>query len=262
LPDLPPGARAEKARLHRVVFVFQQPISKGTAEMADQSQPGEMPKTDPEVKEPLTDVSKPEPQAKKAEMAATPEELQNIKDELEKTRKALGERNKENAERRKRLEELEAAEAERQKAAMTEAEKLQARIKELETANAESATRLKAQEHRELQTKVAKAVAKELGLPFEAVEALADRLRGETEEDLAADAKIVFAVLPKPQQENTPEEKNKLKAKIEPTNPNQGQKGETREQARGRLLGTSVNTWDSNLAKEHGGGYSIVEKGE
>jgi hypothetical protein len=84
-------------------------------------------------------------QSKEAEMAdetatievETPEvEQDDSKAELERTRLALKAANKESADRRKRLEQLEAAEAERTSAAMTETDRLKA---ELEAEKAKSA---------------------------------------------------------------------------------------------------------------------------
>lgn len=151
-------------------------------------QPGEMPNTDAKVEEPLTDVSKGTPETK-AEIALTPEQFQKQQEELEKTRKALKEANKEAAERRKRLDELEKIEADRKAAEMTDQEKREAYIKQLETEKAQLEARQRDIEHRELQRKV----AKEANLP----DGLAERLRGETEEDLQADAKLMLELLPK-----------------------------------------------------------------
>lgn len=167
--------------------------------------------------------------------------------ELEKTREALKKANKESAERRKRLEELEAKEKERELAAMSETEKLQARLKELETQAAEKDQLLKTKERQDLQYKVAKTVAKELGLSIETAEGLADRLKGETEDEITEDAKIVFALLPKQQEAKKPT------PKIDPTNPGDAVKGETRAQIRERTLGGNKSVWGS-------GTVTMVEK--
>ena len=201
----------------------------------------------PEVKEPLTDKPKQEQPEKKVETTLNPEQFQEQQVELEKTRKALKEANKEAAERRKRLEELEKAEADRKAAEMTEAEKQQARIKELEEKAQQYELKLKESERRELQRRI----AKEAGLP----EGLAERLRGETEEEMAADAKTVLELLPK--QEAKVDEKTKP-PKLPVTNPADGKKGETRAQKAERLgLGQRVNVWDGDLTKKQGGGVEI-----
>ena len=63
--------------------------------------------------------------------------------ELERTRAALKAANKEAADRRKRLEQLEAAEAERQAAAMTETDRLKAEIEQANTRAAQADERAK-----------------------------------------------------------------------------------------------------------------------
>lgn len=214
-------------------------------------QPGEMPTT-PAVEEPK-DAPKEEPKADTAS-SATPSATEV---ELEKTREALKKANKEAAERRKRLDELEKAEADRAAAAMTETERKEARIKELETAKQEIESKLKQREYADLQTKVAKAVSKELGIPYELVETIADRLRGETEEELTDDAKKIFAVLPKPQEEP----QKKAAPKLEPTNPGNGVQGETLEQRKQRLRGDNKSKmYDPTWVSNNGGGASFVEK--
>lgn len=186
--------------------------------------PAETPKS--EAKQPETDVKG------AAELEA----------ELEKVRKALKDANKEAAERRKRLDELEESDKKRKEAEMSEAEKVANRIKELETNNAQYQNQLKQYELEKLQNKVGKAVAKELGLPFEQVEPFVDRLRGNTEEELTADAKAVFAVLPKPQEPEKPKQKSQPV-----TNPAGGEKGETKEQIRERVFGKKGNPFTGGV---------------
>lgn len=84
---------------------------------------------------------------------------------------------------KKRLEEIDAAEAKRAEAELTEAQKAQKRVAELE-AELNVTRREKAQQ----------AAAKAVGLDL----SLADRLHGETPEELAADAKALLDRLPKP----------------------------------------------------------------
>lgn len=166
--------------------------------------------------------------------------------ELERLRSALKERNKEELARRKKLEELEAKEKEREQAAMTESEKLNARLKELEEANALKDQQLKQTERRELQRKV----AKETGLP----DGFAERLRGETEDELKADAATVLELLPKQEAEK----KQPNAPKLDVTNPGDGKKGETQAQKKARLLGGHVNPWGSEGAADRGGGVIVV----
>lgn len=182
--------------------------------------------------------------AKEAEEKAAreAEDPKMLKAELEKARSALKERNKEEAARRKKLEELEAAEEGRKKAAMTESEKAAARIKELEALAAEKDNQIKQAERRELQRKV----AKEVGIP----EVFASRIAGDTEEDMTADAKTILEALPKPEAE--PKDKKKAPVLI-PTNPANGQKGETEAQAKARIFGPPSGPFDT-------GTVSFVEK--
>jgi len=113
----------------------------------------------------------------------TTETVAVSKAEFDKMQAALKEANRESAQRRKRLEELEAQEASRKEAAMTETEKATKRAAELEA-------KLKAYERTDAQRKVAEKV----GLPA----ALATRLQGETPEELESDAKALLETLPKP----------------------------------------------------------------
>lgn len=193
-------------------------------------------------------TNKKEPEAEKPPEAKVEAESKvDTKDaellaELEKMRKALKEANKEAAARRVRLEELEKAEADRKTAEMSEVEKAQAKLNELEAQKNELEQKLKMAERRELQHKVAKAV----DLP----DGLAERLRGETEEEMTEDAKTILALLP--QKEDTSSPKPPPKTPV--INPNNGQKGETRAQQKARLFGQRVNTWDKDFVDAHGGG--------
>jgi hypothetical protein len=207
---------------------------------------------DHKVEEPLTDLpkDKPEPKESKAGMVVAPEEFQETQKELEKTREALKKANKEAADRRKRLEELEAAEAKRNQDAMSETEKAQARIQQLETEKAQLEAKHREIERRDLQRKVAEAV----GLPL----ALAERLRGDSEEDLTDDAKSMLELLPK-KQEATPPEKHL--PKLDATNPGNGKLGETLAQKKDRLkIGTRTNPFMAGDAESRGGGVVQVEK--
>lgn len=185
---------------------------------------GEMPKAEPA----------------KVEVKADTEDKANAEAELEKLRKALKDANKEAAERRKRLEELEAAEAKRKEAEMTEAQKQEAKLKELETQKQELENKVKQQERRELQ----RVVAHEVGLP----EGFAERLKGETKEEMTEDAKALLELMPKQEAVKQPAAKQPV------LNPDNAMKGETTAQKKARIFGQRVNTWDSDFAKQHSGG--------
>ena len=146
--------------------------------------PGEMPTT-PEPEK--VTVAQPEPKP-----ALTPEQALA---ELEATRKALKDANREAAERRKKLEAYEKAEAEKAAAELSETER---RKKQLE----DTAAKLRAVEIANLKQRTAAAA----GLPPE----LADRLQGETEDDLKADAAALVKLMPPKQ------------PKAGPTNPAEG----------------------------------------
>jgi hypothetical protein len=136
----------------------------------------------------------------------------------------------------KAAEELSAAEQKRKEAEMTELQKLQA---ELEKTKAEA----KALQLKEMRRSAAAKV--ELPLVF------ADRLRGETPEELEADAKEILAALPKAPKPPA----------ISPTSPGAGaSQGETDAQALARIHGQSVNIFDPAFAKSRGGGVFFSDK--
>jgi len=165
---------------------------------------------------------------------ATAEEL---KAELEKAQRTLQNKSEETARLHKKLESFEKAEDERKKAAMTETERLEAELKE---ARKQLAQLTKAEQRR--------AAAEKTGLPL----AFADRLVGETPEELEADAMKLLEALPK----GAPKP-----PKVEPTNPGAGaSQGETIAQQRARIYGQGINVMDPQYAKEHGGGVFIKEK--
>lgn len=141
--------------------------------------------------------------------------------EFAKMQAALKEANKEAATRRKQLEAYEKAEAERKAAEMTETEKLAAKLKEYETklAQAERAA-------------LVRKVADEAGLPAQ----LAIRLQGDTEDELRADAEKLRELIPA--------EPAKPKLKIDPTNPGNAGRVETRAEKKARLMPSSVGVFD------------------
>jgi hypothetical protein len=134
----------------------------------------------------------------------------------------------------KKAEELAQAEEQRKQAEMTELQKLQA---SLEKAQAE----LKAAKIAEMKN----AIAAKVNLPL----AFADRLQGETPEELEADAKKLLEALPKPQP-----------PKVSPTSPSGASPGETIAQQRARVYGSGVSPLDPAYAKAHGGGVVWNEK--
>ena len=130
----------------------------------------------------------------------------------------------------KQAEELTAAEQKRKEAEMTELQKLTA---QLEKANAE----LKAAQLADMR----RTAAVEAGLPL----VFADRLKGETPEELAEDAKKILEALPKTPKTPT----------VSATNPGAGaSQGETIDQQRARVYGTGQNVLSPDFAKAHGGG--------
>lgn len=167
---------------------------------------------------------------------ATPETGAVSRAEFEAVQKALKEANKEAAARRKALEAYEADKKAREEAEMTDLQKAQKRLAELEGA-------LKATELKDRK----RAIADKVGLPA----VLASRLQGETEEELEVDAKALLETLPKP-------------AKASPgvvTNPGSGATAETTdEQFKAAIFGRGVNIWDIAKNSDKGGGIFITEK--
>jgi chromosome segregation ATPase len=149
--------------------------------------------------------------AKKEAPAPEPktETVESLKAQLETVAKALKEANNEAAKRRKRLDELEAEETKRKQDAMTESERIKA---ELEQTQKE----LKQTQRAILQ----RTVADETGLPA----VFADRLRGETPDELRQDAEALLKSIPK-----------QPKPQPGTTNPGSGRAGETDAQRRVRL---------------------------
>ena len=181
-----------------------------------------------------------EPQA-----GATPPESEKINGEPVDAARAMATIEKLRAEikelkpKARQAEELSEAEKKRKEAEMTEVQKLQA---ELEKSKAE----LKATQLIEMR----RAAAAKVELPV----AFADRLRGETPEELEEDAKKLLEALPKAP---------KIPA-LGATNPGTGaSQGETYEQQWARIHGQSVNPWDPNVHRQQGGGifFATPEEG-
>ena len=133
--------------------------------------------------------------------------------EIDQLRVALKKANSEAASKRKLLETFEAERKAREDAELSEMDKLRKELAE---------TRGKA-EWLELSQRKA-AIAAKVGLPS----ALADRLQGDTDEAMEADANTILALIPQPNGKKPPQ--------LQPTNPGNPQEvTETREQKLRRL---------------------------
>jgi hypothetical protein len=130
----------------------------------------------------------------------------------------------------KELEQLQSKEQERKQAELTDIERMKARADELE-----------AELKEERQGRLRLQVAAEYNLP----EALANRLQGESLEELKADAEQLAKLLPKPKKENPA---------LNPTDIGDGQKGETDAQKRARIYNKGVSLFDVDGIKKNGGG--------
>lgn len=146
---------------------------------------------------------------------------------LETIRK-LREIEKQHKQDKRELDRLKEAEAKRNEAEMTELEKAQKRSAELE-----------AELQRERGEKTRLKVAAKHQLP----DALAARLRGDTEEELDADAQELAKLLPK-----------KKDPVLSPNDIGDGRKGETDEQKRARIYNKGVDMFDVEAIKSKGGG--------
>jgi hypothetical protein len=199
------------------------------AEQESKLETGEDPKADPETGEAQKGAGE---QSK----TLTVEELQA---ENEKLAKALKDANKEAANRRKKLDEYEKAEQAKAEAEKTDLQKAHERAEKAEA------------EKKALELKVMRRdVAAKYSLP----EALIDRLKGETPEELEEDAKSLLEGLPKGEV--------KPKAKTNPTNPAGGSETETTAQKKERIFGPQFNPYSQQFAMEHGGGVRVPPKDE
>lgn len=172
-------------------------------------------------------------------VTTTAPETETVKGEVFDAARAMATIEKLRAENRalkplaRQAEELTQAEQKRKEAEMTELQKLQA---ELEKERAERKALMLTEMRR------AAAIKVELPLVF------ADRLKGETPEELEADAKVILEALPKAPKPPA----------IGATNPGAGaSQGETAEQQLARIHGKSANFFDPDWVKSHGGG--VVE---
>ena len=169
-----------------------------------------MPKTDepkPETGAPVTPPASPEVEQTEVETGkdGKPFDAARAQALIDK----LDAEAKEGRKAAKRLAELEAKEKARADAELSELEKANQKNVELEA-------RILAAERRELQRKIAERVK----LPA----AFAERIQGETEADMEADATVLLAAMPA-----------KGAPPLNPTNPGAPQTGETDDQRRERL---------------------------
>jgi hypothetical protein len=180
----------------------------------------------------------PSPVEGQAETQTSAEMVQISAAELVDIRAALKKANAEAAKYRKTAEQVEAERKAKEEAEMTELQKWQRKAQELEAAVAT-----------ERRTRLQQEVAAKVGLPGK----LADRLKGDTPEEMEADAKEILDTLPKPQP---------------PTKPSPGivanpgvnaSQQETEAQQRARLFPT-VNPFDPDTAKSLGGGVFFLDK--
>ena len=156
--------------------------------------------------------------------------------QLEETRKALQKANREAAERRKMLEKYELERKQKEDAELSEAERYKKQADELTA----ELTKLR---HIDL----ARRVAEKTGLPM----ALAERLRGDDEETMTADAEALLATLPK----TAP-----VPTAIPPANPGKAKVEDNEARLRSIITGDSASIFNPAKAREMGGGAFSVDK--
>jgi hypothetical protein len=135
----------------------------------------------------------------------------------------------------KKADDLEAAEKARKEAELPEIERLKKETHELQS------------QLKKLQiTQQRNDVAHKIGLP----DVFADRIKGETPEEMEADAKLIFDALPKGPKPPPP---------VNPTNPGGASANETDAQIMARLHPSGANMWNPEVARRHGGGVVAPE---
>ena len=169
----------------------------------------------------------------KPETSETPESVDP--QEFKKLQDALRQANKEAKERRLKLDAFEKAEEERKQAAMTEAERTAAKLKEYESKVALLE-----------RDALVRRIADEVGLPH----ALAERLQGATEEELKADATKLLELVPSKTKQPT----------MSPTNPGNASKKESFAEMKERLTPSPANVWDPQMTRLRGGGVITNDK--
>jgi hypothetical protein len=142
----------------------------------------------------------------------------------------------------KRLAELEEAETKRKEAELSEVEKLQKKLADTQKQYAEA-------ERKAIRQKV----AAEVGLPA----VLAERLQGDDEEAMRADAAKLLEALPK-----ATEPKKPTGPVINPTNPAAASLTETLAQKKERLhLVPGLDPFGDSFVQASGGGIFLTDKG-
>jgi hypothetical protein len=139
---------------------------------------------------------------------------------------------------KKELERLKADEARRKEAEMSETEKLKAR-----------ADKLEAELTQERSERLRLKIASKHALP----DTLASRLKGETEEELEADAQELEKLLPTKTEE-------KKQPQLKATDIANGQNGKTDAQRRAEIYNRGASPFDTANAKANGGGVFFTEK--
>lgn len=182
-------------------------------------------------------------QVAKEEVKNAPETTADVTEEFDKDRameliKKLRAEEKQYKQEKKELERLKADEAKRKEAEMSEAEKLKAR-----------ADKLEAELLQERSERLRLKVASKHALP----DALASRLKGETEEELEADAQELAKLLPAKTEE-------KKQPTLKATDIADGQKGKTDSQRRAEIYSRGASPFDTAVAKQNGGGVFFTEK--
>jgi len=178
-------------------------------------------------------VEAPEPEkVEPQEVKPEPQEEDFDKDRAMKTIHQLREIEKQAKKDAKELEQLKAEKKQREDAELSEAERLKKENAELKAQNAKATADLLRRE-----------IIAETGLPA----TFADRLKGETREELLADAEELAKNLPQ----------LKTAPKLPQSNPANPDKRETDAQKRERLFGKQGNPFDLDNVKEKGGGVFI-----
>jgi len=183
--------------------------------------------------------------------------LEDLQAELEETRKALSKANRESAQRRKKLEEFESQEKERAEAELSEMEKLQRQIQQL---NAEKElTQKQANEILVKSAVIAQAAALNFNDPEDAF-ALVDKSQFELDGGKVSGVKEALEELAKSKPYMLQTTRKPVGTVTNPGDNVTG-KGETDAQRRARLYGISTGAWMTpEGAKKLGGGVIDVNE--
>lgn len=179
-----------------------------------------------------------EQEAKQPDKTNTPEvaaEEEFDKERAMETIKKLREIEKQYKKEKQELERLKADEQKRKEAEMTEAEKVKARADELEA---------------ELKRERVKGMRLQVVSKYNLPDTLANRLQGETMEELEADAEQLAKLIPA--KKETP--------KLNATDLADGKRGETDTEKRNRIYRKGGSLFDAETARQKGGGVIINSK--